>query len=202
MYRLARPNATIPRRSFTTWRLIDHFPAEPYIHVADVFSCAPWCISMSCPPGVSLCPVGCFVPACTNAPPHPGFPAGQAGGRNAPVVRRADARIVPRMPNLPKQTLDEMAARVPREVLLRAKQMGFSDVQLARLWHSDATAVRALRKRFGVDATFKTVDTCAAEFEAHTPYHYSTYEQECEVVRSPKKKIMILGGGPNRIGQA
>jgi len=106
-----------------------------------------------------------------------------------------------RMPAARTQTLEELAARVPRDVLLRAKQMGFSDRQLAHLWRSDPDTVRALRKRWGIEATFKTVDTCAAEFEAYTPYHYSTYESECEVVRSLRKKIMILGGGPNRIGQ-
>ena len=100
-----------------------------------------------------------------------------------------------------KKSVEELEARVPRHALLKAKQLGFSDIQLARLWNSDAMAVRALRKRLGIDATFKTVDTCAAEFEAHTPYHYSTYETECEVVRTDRKKIMILGGGPNRIGQ-
>jgi len=105
------------------------------------------------------------------------------------------------MSSVPKQSLDQLAARVPRSVLLSAKQMGFSDVQLAHLWCTDQMTVRALRKRWHIEATFKTVDTCAAEFEAYTPYHYSTYESECEAVRSSKKKIMILGGGPNRIGQ-
>ncbi|MBI4531575.1 MAG: carbamoyl-phosphate synthase large subunit [Candidatus Latescibacteria bacterium] len=90
---------------------------------------------------------------------------------------------------------------VDRPIMMRAKQYGFSDVQLAHLWKSDEWTIRRMRRLMGVTASFKTVDTCAAEFEAYTPYHYSTYERECEVVRSAKRKVMILGGGPNRIGQ-
>jgi carbamoyl-phosphate synthase large subunit len=90
---------------------------------------------------------------------------------------------------------------VPRELVLKAKQYGFSDRQLATLWKSDEMAVRAFRKRHGVLPVYKTVDTCAAEFSAHTPYHFSTYEVENESIRSPRKKVIILGGGPNRIGQ-
>lgn len=91
--------------------------------------------------------------------------------------------------------------RVTREVLLKAKQYGFSDQQLAHLWGSTERAVRQLRKEMGVIPVYKTVDTCAAEFEAHTPYHYSTYDQENESIRTDRKKVIILGGGPNRIGQ-
>ncbi len=83
----------------------------------------------------------------------------------------------------------------------RAKQMGFSDAQLGVLFGTDELVARAARKSAGVITTFKTVDTCAAEFEAMTPYHYSTYEDESEVRESDKKKIIILGSGPNRIGQ-
>ncbi len=83
----------------------------------------------------------------------------------------------------------------------RAKQLGFGDAQLAEIFRTDETQARAARKTKGVITTFKTVDTCAAEFAASTPYHYSTYEDECEVVPSDKPKIMILGSGPNRIGQ-
>ncbi|MBZ0256382.1 carbamoyl phosphate synthase large subunit, partial [bacterium] len=82
-----------------------------------------------------------------------------------------------------------------------AKAMGFSDRQLAHIWGTDELKIRALRKKLGVEPVFKTVDTCAAEFEAHTPYHYSTYEEETEVRPCEREKIMILGGGPNRIGQ-
>jgi len=87
------------------------------------------------------------------------------------------------------------------DLLLEAKRMGFSDVQLAHLSGRTEQEIRELRLAQGVRATFKLVDTCAAEFEAYTPYYYSTYETEDEVRDSDKPKIMILGGGPNRIGQ-
>jgi len=100
-----------------------------------------------------------------------------------------------------QRTLDDLCRRVGRSSLLRAKQHGFSDRQLAHLWSTDEWVVRSLRKALGVIPVYKTVDTCAAEFEAYTPYHYSTYETEGEAERSGRQKIMILGGGPNRIGQ-
>ena len=92
---------------------------------------------------------------------------------------------------------------VDQSSMRRAKQAGFSDRQLATLWHSTDEEVRAHRKKLGVIATFKSVDTCGAEFEAYTPYFYSTYEQEDETPKKAQdqKRIMILGGGPNRIGQ-
>jgi carbamoyl-phosphate synthase large subunit len=83
----------------------------------------------------------------------------------------------------------------------RAKRLGFSDAQLAYLRHSTEDAVRAERLALGVRPTFKTVDTCAAEFEAFTPYHYATYEEEDEVRPSDRQRVIILGSGPNRIGQ-
>ncbi|MFA5035094.1 MAG: carbamoyl-phosphate synthase large subunit, partial [Candidatus Margulisiibacteriota bacterium] len=88
-----------------------------------------------------------------------------------------------------------------KEALYKAKQYGFSDKQLAYLTGETPEEVRKKRKGLGIAAVYKLVDTCAAEFEAYTPYYYSTYETECEVRSSKKKKIMILGGGPNRIGQ-
>ncbi len=93
-----------------------------------------------------------------------------------------------------------LAAMTARE-WRRAKRLGFSDAQLAWLWHTEEATVRTARLGAGVAATFKTVDTCGAEFEASTPYHYSTYEDEDEVRPSSKPKIVILGSGPNRIGQ-
>ncbi len=90
------------------------------------------------------------------------------------------------------------------DVLLRqAKQAGFSDRQLATLWNTTEMEVRSERKRRGIVATFKSVDTCAGEFEAYTPYYYSTYEDEDETPKKEpgKRRVMILGGGPNRIGQ-
>jgi carbamoyl-phosphate synthase large subunit len=87
------------------------------------------------------------------------------------------------------------------EKLLQAKKLGYSDVQLAYLFNCTDNVIRELRKKLGVNAVFKTVDTCAAEFEAYTPYYYSTYESTSEITDTDKKKIIILGSGPNRIGQ-
>jgi carbamoyl-phosphate synthase large subunit len=87
------------------------------------------------------------------------------------------------------------------ELLREAKRNGFSDRQLAHLWGLNEAEVRRERKRRGVSAVFKLVDTCAAEFEAVTPYYYSTYEDEDEARVGEKERVIILGGGPNRIGQ-
>ena len=81
------------------------------------------------------------------------------------------------------------------------KRQGFSDRQIAYATKTKEDEVRAYRKQLGVVPVYKLVDTCAAEFEAKTPYYYSTYEEETEVIPSEKRKVMILGGGPNRIGQ-
>jgi carbamoyl-phosphate synthase large subunit len=83
----------------------------------------------------------------------------------------------------------------------RAKRLGFSDGQLAYLWSASEAEVRARRLAAGVRVTYKTVDTCAAEFAAYTPYHYSTYEDEDEIAPLTKPAVVILGSGPNRIGQ-
>jgi len=90
---------------------------------------------------------------------------------------------------------------LPVDLLRRAKQYGFSDLQLARLAGTDELSMRTYRKQHGIESTFKLVDTCGAEFEAYTPYYYSTYETEDETRITDRRKIMILGGGPNRIGQ-
>ena len=87
------------------------------------------------------------------------------------------------------------------ERLRELKSQGFSDKRLAWLTRSTEAEVRALRHRHGIRPVFKRVDTCAAEFEAHTPYLYSTYEEECEARPTSRQKILILGGGPIRIGQ-
>ena len=92
-------------------------------------------------------------------------------------------------------------ASIETDRFRRAKQFGFSDAQLAHLLSTEMVAVRAERKRRGIQTTFRLVDTCAAEFEAFTPYYYSSYGEENEVIPSKKKKIRILGGGPHRIGQ-
>ena len=100
-------------------------------------------------------------------------------------------------------TEKEIAASDPNDVhvMRKAKQYGFSDRQLGFLWNMDHLEVRALRKKLGILPTYRLVDTCAAEFEAYTPYYYSTYGDEDEVRPATKEKMMILGGGPNRIGQ-
>lgn len=86
-------------------------------------------------------------------------------------------------------------------VLRKAKEFGFSDRQLAEMWKKPEGDIRALRRETGTVPTYYLVDTCAAEFEAYTPYFYSTYETGQEVVPADRKKVIILGGGPNRIGQ-
>lgn len=93
--------------------------------------------------------------------------------------------------------IDKMDANDWKEV----KSRGFSDVQIARLTNTTADQVRAQRLKMGVKPVMKRVDTCAAEFEANTPYMYSTYEGEDECTATNKSKVLILGGGPNRIGQ-
>lgn len=87
------------------------------------------------------------------------------------------------------------------ELLKKAKEYGFSDVQLAKIFDTNEQNIREIRSSKGIRPVYKLVDTCAAEFEAYTPYYYSTYEQENEIRSSNKRKVMILGGGPNRIGQ-
>jgi carbamoyl-phosphate synthase large subunit len=87
-----------------------------------------------------------------------------------------------------------------QESFRQAKEAGFSDRQLADYWNCLPADVRAKRVSMGIETTFRLVDTCAAEFEAFTPYYYSSYGDENEIKKSDKKKIMILGGGPNRIG--
>jgi carbamoyl-phosphate synthase large subunit len=96
---------------------------------------------------------------------------------------------------------DEKKLMIPPKLLRKAKRYGFSDFQLGYLMGFDESEIRSSRIHWGILPTYKLVDTCAAEFEAYTPYYYSTYETEDESRISDRKKIMILGGGPNRIGQ-
>ncbi|MBW4560205.1 MAG: carbamoyl-phosphate synthase large subunit [Mojavia pulchra JT2-VF2] len=91
--------------------------------------------------------------------------------------------------------------QLTKEQLYEVKRDGYSDRQIAYATKTTEDEVRAYRKQLGVIPVYKTVDTCAAEFEAFTPYHYSTYEEETEILPTSKPKVMILGGGPNRIGQ-
>ncbi|MCC6013592.1 MAG: carbamoyl-phosphate synthase large subunit [Candidatus Verstraetearchaeota archaeon] len=90
---------------------------------------------------------------------------------------------------------------VPEEIIKEAKRLGYSDKQLAHIFGISDREVREIRKSKGIIPVYKMVDTCAAEFEAKTPYYYSTYEDENEAIPTKRRKIMILGSGPNRIGQ-
>jgi carbamoyl-phosphate synthase large subunit len=93
------------------------------------------------------------------------------------------------------------ATELTGDLLFTAKRHGFSDLQIARLRGMSEAELRGLRHGLGIRPVYKTVDTCAAEFAAQTPYHYSTYDEETEVAPSSKPKVIILGSGPNRIGQ-
>jgi carbamoyl-phosphate synthase large subunit len=106
-------------------------------------------------------------------------------------------QIVEMQQELQRFTLDS----VPAPVLREAKRFGFSDLQLAEFWGTTGEAVRDRRGQLNVRPVFKRVDTCAAEFESYTPYLYSSYEEEDEAEPTARKKIIILGSGPNRIGQ-
>ena len=97
--------------------------------------------------------------------------------------------------------LEQPDGEVFSALLREAKQMGFADMRLARLWNIHEDRVRELRHHLKIRPVYKRVDTCAAEFEAYTPYLYSSYEEECEAAPTDRRKIIILGGGPNRIGQ-
>lgn len=103
---------------------------------------------------------------------------------------------------LEKKILEQPLNRsLPKEIFKKAKEYGFSDRQLAFYRNSKELVIRKEREALGIRPVFKLVDTCAAEFKAYTPYFYSTYEEEDEAVVTDKPKVMILGGGPNRIGQ-
>ncbi len=106
-------------------------------------------------------------------------------------------QIVELQQELAQEDLNSLKA----EQLRQAKRYGFSDARIAELLNSTEDEVRARRRSEGIVPVFKRVDTCGAEFESYTPYLYSTYESECEATPSERKKIMILGSGPNRIGQ-
>jgi carbamoyl-phosphate synthase large subunit len=103
--------------------------------------------------------------------------------------------------DLQEELKQEGLSSLSPEKLRRTKRMGISDARIASLIKCREDEVRALRSTYGIKPVFKRVDTCGAEFESFTPYLYSTYESECEADPSNKKKVMILGSGPNRIGQ-
>jgi carbamoyl-phosphate synthase large subunit len=127
-----------------------------------------------------------------------------AGVAEVAAASGVDPWFVDQIASLVELRAQIVAAPVVEEALLRrAKRAGLSDRQIAALRPELAgeDGVRLLRHRLGLRPVFKTVDTCAAEFAARTPYHYSTYEQETEVAPSARPKVLILGSGPNRIGQ-
>jgi carbamoyl-phosphate synthase large subunit len=105
--------------------------------------------------------------------------------------------LIDRRASLQSESLDTITP----ETMRQAKRAGISDVALGMAFKTDQLTVRAKRKEMGVTAVFNRVDTCAAEFESFTPYLYSSYESECESESTDRKKVMILGAGPNRIGQ-
>ncbi|MDY0374546.1 MAG: carbamoyl-phosphate synthase large subunit [Desulfobacterium sp.] len=100
-----------------------------------------------------------------------------------------------------EKTIILAGQEIPKEMLKKAKRWGYSDRQLSHLTGVGEEKIEKQRKRLGIVPVYKLVDTCAGEFRAVTPYYYSTYEDECEARVSDRKKVMILGGGPNRIGQ-
>jgi len=120
--------------------------------------------------------------------------------RKGEFVLQADGVLKPNFDSA-GETPASPTGKVPVLQLLRAKKLGFSDRQLAMATAVTESQIRATRNSLGVAPTYRLVDTCAAEFEAYTPYYYSTYGDENERRESGKRKIMILGGGPNRIGQ-
>ena len=110
-------------------------------------------------------------------------------------------QIIEKEDELKQLKIGTTPAEILKETMTEAKQFGFSDRFLGLLWGKTEEEVRQLRLSLGIRPVFKRVDTCAAEFVAYTPYLYSTYDEECEADPTGRKKIMILGGGPNRIGQ-
>ena len=150
-----------------------------------------------------------LVAAASIGTPERPFQLEAAIRRGVPLERIYDeTKVDPWFLDQMSQITEERAALeetglagMTRRAWRRAKRLGFGDAQLAHLWGTTEPEVRAARLAAGVRATFKTVDTCGAEFDAETPYHYSTYEDEDEVRPSERKKVLILGSGPNRIGQ-
>lgn len=147
--------------------------------------------------------------AVAQATPERIFEVGECLRRGIPLQQvHAASAIDPWFLDQMQMIIDERAALAPTSLPAisaagwrRAKRLGFSDAQLGYLWQQPEALVRAARLEAGVCAVFKTVDTCAAEFAADTPYHYSAYEDENEVRATHRPAVVILGSGPNRIGQ-
>jgi len=122
---------------------------------------------------------------------------------NIKDILKLEEKIMVRQAHHPERSRGKSrnCASIGRRLMLEAKEYGFSDKHLASLLKTTELDVRNRRKELGVQAVYKIVDTCGAEFEAGTPYLYSTFESECEANPSNRRKVIILGGGPNRIGQ-
>lgn len=116
-------------------------------------------------------------------------------------LTKIDAFYLSKIQNIIEMEKELASGTKSQAPLLKAKRMGFSDKVIARLWNIHEEEVHQLRKSFNIMPVYKMVDTCAGEFESTTPYYYSTYEKEDEVISSPKKKVVVLGSGPIRIGQ-
>ena len=114
---------------------------------------------------------------------------------------KIDPFFIRKLKNITDEEEKLRARKGDRDELYKAKRMGFSDKEIALLWDMQETEIFALRKKLGITPVYKMIDTCASEFESYIPYFYSTYEQENESVVSDKKKIIVLGSGPIRIGQ-
>ncbi len=120
------------------------------------------------------------------------------------TLTRIDPWFLIQIEDLVKQEqllTDKTLGELDPSALLKLKRSGFSDKRLAKLMNTEQTTVRTERHRHNIRPVYKRVDTCAAEFATHTAYMYSTYEEECEALPTDRKKIIVLGGGPNRIGQ-
>lgn len=116
-------------------------------------------------------------------------------------ITKIDRWFINKIKNIVEFGEDLKTAELTAELYLKAKEMGFLDEEIAELTQKQVDEIERLRKDNNISASFKIVDTCAAEFEAQTPYYYSTYGEECELKKSEKESIMVLGSGPIRIGQ-
>lgn len=114
---------------------------------------------------------------------------------------KIDMIFLRKLKNITDEEEKIKAAKGDESVLYEAKRMGFSDKEIAYLWNMSETDVFAMRKEKGIFPVYKMIDTCASEFESYIPYFYSTYEEENESIVSDKKKVVVLGSGPIRIGQ-
>ena len=117
------------------------------------------------------------------------------------AVTKIDMLFLDKFRNIVGEEGKISAHKFDKDVLYSAKKMGFSDKYIARLWNTEEDEVYKLRKKYGMFPVYKMIDTCSSEFESYVPYFYSTYEEENESIVEDRKKIVVLGSGPIRIGQ-